>query len=82
MLAQDLYMKSIKICLSLLLFSSFLVACGDDDTASCSTCSNELTLDFTLCREGNGRASVNGQDTGVDYDVYLSNLQQEGTSCN
>ena len=74
-------MKLQHICLSILL-SVFLGACGNDDSATCGTCSNDLTLDFTLCKEGNGRASVNGQDTGIDYNVYLANLQQEGTTCN
>lgn len=58
-------------------------SCKDDDTVTCVTCSNEQTLDFTLCREANGDASVNGEDTDQEYDVYLANLQQqEGTSCN
>lgn len=58
-------------------------SCKDDDTVTCVTCSNDQTLDFTLCREANGDASVNGEDTNQDYNVYLANLQeQEGTSCN
>ena len=60
----------------------FMTSCGDDDNVSCVSCSNDVTLDFTLCREANGDASVNGQDTDTDYDVYLANLTQEGTSCN
>ncbi|ARV11881.1 hypothetical protein [Gilvibacter sp. SZ-19] len=58
-----------------------LGSCKEDDVA-CVTCDNELTQSFTLCREANGDASVNGQDTDTDYDVYLSNLTQQGTSCN
>ena len=67
----------------LVLFCGLLLtSCGDDDNVSCVRCSNDVTLDFTLCREANGDASVNGQDTDTDYDVYLANLNQEGTSCN
>ncbi len=65
-----------------LFFIVFLEACGSDDSVTCTTCTNDLTLDFNLCKEGNGRASVDGQDTGVDYNVYLANLQEEGTDCN
>lgn len=57
-------------------------SCGDDDSVRCVTCSNELTTDFTLCRESNGDASVNGQDTDTDYEVYLSGLTEQGTDCN
>ncbi|MEP2936523.1 MAG: hypothetical protein ABJM06_11040 [Gilvibacter sp.] len=60
-----------------------LFSCKGDDNVSCVTCSNAQTLDFTVCNEADGDASVNGQDTGQSYDVYIANLQQqEGTSCN
>ena len=69
--------------LSLLLVLSALFSCKGDDNVSCVTCSNAQTLDFTVCNEADGDASVNGQDTGQSYDVYIANLQQqEGTSCN
>lgn len=60
-----------------------VASCKADDSVSCVNCSNEQTLDFVVCNEANGRASVNGQDTGQDYSVYIANLQeQEGTTCN
>ena len=72
-------MKRVVV-LSLVIVACF-TSCKDDDV-SCVSCSNELTQTFTLCREANGDASVNGEDTDTDYDVYLSNLTEQGTSCN
>lgn len=57
------------------------ISCKKDDEKTCTTCRNEQTLSFELCRESNGNASVNGQDTGTDYDLYLADLQLTGTSC-
>ena len=68
--------------LALLPLGLLLFSCGDDDSVSCVTCNNDLTTEFLLCRESNGDASVNGQDTNTDYEVYLSNLTAEGTTCN
>lgn len=68
-----------------LLFSLFLMlvfSCKSDDSAVCSTCSSEITQPFELCKESNGNASVNGQDTGVKYNIYLDGLVSEGVSCN
>jgi hypothetical protein len=58
------------------------LSCGDDDTVSCVTCSTSFTDEFVLCNESNGNASVNGEDTGVSYAVYLQDLQQDGVNCN
>jgi len=57
-------------------------SCKDDDAADCRTCSSEITVSFQLCKESNGNASVNGQDTGVSYTIYLDGLVNEGVSCN
>ena len=65
------------------LLISLLFSCKADDSVSCVTCSNNQTLDFVVCNEANGDASVNGEDTNQAYDVYIANLQeQEGTTCN
>jgi len=56
-------------------------SCTKDEERSCSTCENEQTSSFELCKEINENASVNGKDTGTDYDVYLSNLKDEGVEC-
>jgi len=60
---------------------TLLIACKKDDERSCTTCSSDQTPSFELCRESNGNASVNGQDTGTDYDLYLSDLEATGTNC-
>lgn len=74
---------AMKIRLGVIALLGFIVlCCGDDDSVSCVTCSNDLTANFTLCREANGDASVNGEDTDTDYDTYLTNLTNQGTSCN
>lgn len=60
---------------------AFTASCKDDDSPSCTQCSSDNTIPFEVCREGNGNASVNGEDTGTDYDVYISGLEDAGASC-
>ncbi len=60
---------------------SVLFSCGEDDSRSCTTCTQEQTPDFQVCEEPNGSASVNGQNTGVSYEEYLASLQTVGASC-
>ncbi len=60
----------------------FFLSCKSDDTADCRSCNSDVTTSFELCNESNGNASVNGQDTGVSYSVYLDGLIAEGVSCN
>ena len=71
----------IKKATFILLVSLLVLSCKDDDSARCQTCSQPQTLDFTLCEEGDGNASVNGENTGVPYGVYLDGLLQEGVTC-
>lgn len=59
----------------------FFTSCKDDDGSSCQTCNSEVTTPFELCKERNGNAFVNGQDTGVEYAIYLDGLLSEGVSC-
>jgi hypothetical protein len=66
----------LSIC-SLMVFS-----CKSDDAPDCRSCSSEITTPFELCKEANGNASVNGQDTGTKYNIYLEGLVNEGVSCN
>lgn len=66
----------------LFVISLFVVSCKSDDAVVCTSCSSEITTPFQLCKEGNGNASVNGQDTGVKYNIYLEGLVNEGVSCN
>jgi hypothetical protein len=58
-----------------------LGGCKKDETATCQTCRSETTPNFELCREPGGNASVNGQDTGTEYEEYLQGLQEAGTTC-
>lgn len=65
-------------CASMFLFAS----CNSDDTPTCRTCNSQFTISFQLCKQNNGNASVNGEDTGVGYAVYLDGLVNEGVECN
>jgi len=67
--------------LLLLYFSWLLVACGEDDNRSCTICSSDQTEEFEVCRESNGEASVNGEDTATDYDVYIADTEAAGAAC-
>lgn len=59
----------------------FLESCKKDDEVTCVSCSSDITMTFTLCREANGNASVNGEDTGTPYDVYYQGLVEEEVTC-
>lgn len=67
----------------LLLFTCFLVlfSCKKDEEVSCVTCTSTETSDFQVCRESDGSASVNGQNTGTPYDVYIQGLEDAGANC-
>lgn len=58
-----------------------LSSCKKDEVVTCSTCSSPATLSFELCKEGDGNASVNGENTGIPYDTYLMDLEETGVSC-
>lgn len=58
-----------------------VISCKKDDGGSCTTCSSPETADFQVCEESNGNASVNGQNTGTPYDVYIQGLQEAGATC-
>ncbi|PQB05445.1 hypothetical protein [Aureitalea marina] len=77
---MKIHLTKIGICL---LLSGLLIAasCKEDDSTSCLNCSSQATPDFELCRQSNGNASVNGEDTGTPYDQYLEDLQEAGASC-
>lgn len=70
-----------KFFIYLLLLSGVFFSCGKDDGRTCTTCSQEQTANFEVCEEPNGTASVNGQLTGVSYDVYIAGLEAEGAVC-
>ncbi|MDX1461988.1 MAG: hypothetical protein R3359_02945 [Marinirhabdus sp.] len=70
-----------KYLATICIFSITLISCGNDDERTCRFCSSEQTPEFELCKESNGNASVNGQDTGTNYEVYLDDLVAAGASC-
>ncbi len=63
------------------LFGLSVLSCKKDEAVTCITCSSPDTLSFELCQEGDGNASVNGENTGTPYDAYLSGLQATGVQC-
>ena len=77
------YFKPMKryFALSILAVFVSLISCKSDDSVTCRTCSAPETLDFILCEEGDGNASVNGENTGTPYNIYLQDLQAEGVNC-
>ena len=63
------------------LFAIALNACKSDDGGNCVSCSSPQTPAFVVCEESDGTASVNGQNTGISYTEYISNLVLVGTDC-
>ena len=63
------------------LFMLTLFSCKEDDSRSCTTCSSEQTQAFEVCEDGDGNATVNGEDTDVRYDVYIADLIAAGAEC-
>ncbi len=61
---------------SLLFFS-----CKKEDSVTCTTCNSPQTTPFEICREGDGNASVNGENTGTNYNVYITGLEEAGATC-
>ena len=66
---------------AIFIFSFILISCGNDDERTCRFCVSEQTPEFELCKETNGNASVNGEDTGTNYEAYLNDLIEAGASC-
>lgn len=74
---KNVFFPYLFICVGLL----FLNSCKKDDATFCTICVSEITPSFELCRESDGNAWVNGENTGVPYDLYLSELKKEGVEC-
>jgi hypothetical protein len=58
-----------------------VISCKNDDNRSCVSCTSPQTPSFEVCEESDGTASVNGENTGTSYDVYISGLVEAGASC-
>jgi hypothetical protein len=65
----------------ILLVVTTMLSCKKDSGSSCVTCSSSQTPNFEVCEESDGNASVNGEDTGTSYNVYISGLEAIGTNC-
>jgi len=63
------------------LFILIFHACKKDDSPSCVSCSSPQTSAFDVCEESDGTASVNGQNTGTNYSVYINDLVTAGSNC-
>ncbi len=59
----------------------FVFSCKEDDSVTCTSCNSPQTSSFEVCRESNGNASVNGEDTGTNYEVYITGLEEAGATC-
>lgn len=64
-----------------LAFSLAVFSCKKDDAGGCVTCSSPETMPFEVCQEGDGNAWVNGENTGTNYDTYVSDLMELGVEC-
>jgi hypothetical protein len=73
-------MNYFKQCLPFLTIA-LLFSCKSDDTRSCTTCNSPQTTQFEVCEESDGNASVNGENTGTRFDIYIEDLQAAGASC-
>ncbi len=58
-----------------------LFSCKEDDSVTCTSCNSPQTTSFEVCRDSNGNASVNGEDTGTNYDIYITGLEEAGATC-
>lgn len=74
-------MNKIIILLSIFTFVGVFGSCKNDDNRSCVSCSSAQTPAFEVCEENDGTASVNGQNTGTAFDVYIDDLVAAGASC-
>ena len=79
---SDMRFQKIKATILSVLLTGFLVtSCSDDNTRTCTRCSSPQTTEFEVCNEGDGNASVNGENTGVSFDVYIADLEAAGVTC-
>lgn len=82
---SEIKMYQLKRSITLLLISCLLISisCKDDDASlqSCVTCNSPQTTPFEVCENSAGNATVNGEDTGTTFDIYISDLVAAGASC-
>ena len=73
---KDIFLKPLAVFSILFLFS-----CEDDTSISCVTCNSPETTAFEVCRDQNDNATVNGENTDTNYDVYVAGLEEAGVTC-
>ncbi len=67
---------------TLILIASLLFfSCKKEDSVACTTCNSPQTISFEICRESNGNASINGENTGTNYGIYITGLEEAGATC-
>jgi len=71
----------LKKCLLILATPLLLFSCKKEDAVTCTTCNSPQTISFEICKESDGNASVNGENTGTNYDVYITGLEEAGATC-
>ena len=70
-----------KTILTTIIILIIVISCKEDDTVSCIICNSSQTIAFEVCEESNGNASVNGEDTETQYDIYIADLEAAGATC-
>lgn len=73
----------------LLTFAAFTalayISCSkDDSSARCSVCTfsqGDVNISESVCEGDNGNAYVQDEDTGIDYDSYISDATESGYEC-
>ena len=78
---QKLIKMQKKISSLILALAFVVVSCKNDDNRTCVSCTSPQTPAFEVCEESDGTASVNGENTGTSYDVYITGLVEAGASC-
>lgn len=73
--------KNILLKSAFVLSIALFLSCEKDQTVSCVICNSPETTSFEVCRDQNGNATVNGENTDTDYDVYVAGLEESGATC-
>lgn len=58
-----------------------VLSCKKEEEQGCVICTSPETMPFEVCQERDGKAWVNGENTGTDYDLYISDLMELGVEC-
>lgn len=67
-------MKKLILSLVLLAGMTFVACSKDDDGGNCVTCSETFegeTYKYKVCKNADGNATVEGEDTEMEFDEYV-----------